>query len=251
MRRSVASILVVDDEPDICQNLADIFQDLGYEVDTAPSGREALLKVEQRHYDVALLDFKMPGMDGLTLYDRIRVIQSDIVAIIISAYASPETTEKALTAGAWHVLSKPLDLRMLLPLVMQAANQPMVMIVDDDVALCESLWDLFRLEGYRVLITHDEESAIKYLQSDKYDVVLVDLKLPEGSGINVLQAIKQIAPNSATILITGNYADLEAQNSELPDVGVTAICEKPFDIPKMLSLMKSLTSGGDGSIKAK
>ena len=65
-------ILVVEDDPDICRNLGDILTDLGYEVDTAQDGPTAVELVRQRAYDVALLDLKMPGMDGLTLYHEIK-----------------------------------------------------------------------------------------------------------------------------------------------------------------------------------
>src|SRR5450755_2500750 len=60
-----ASILVVDDEEDTCRNLSDILTDLGYHVDTAHDGPAALEMVRHKRYDVALLDLKMPGMDGL------------------------------------------------------------------------------------------------------------------------------------------------------------------------------------------
>ncbi len=65
------SILVVDDEVDTCCNLSDILTDLGYGVDVAHEGQTALAMVRRKSYDVALLDYNMPGMDGLTLYREI------------------------------------------------------------------------------------------------------------------------------------------------------------------------------------
>src|SRR5215813_12518609 len=138
------SILVVDDDPDICRNLSDILADLGYYVDTALGGQAALDLVRRRPYDVALLDLKMPDMDGLTLYREIKKLQAGVVAIVVSAYASGAITEEALTAGAWQVLPKPVDLSRLLCLVGEAVDQPLVLVVDDDTDLCQSLWDLLR-----------------------------------------------------------------------------------------------------------
>ena len=66
-----ASILVVDDDVDTCRNLADILGDLAYHVEAAHDGPSALELVRRRHFDVALLDLKMPGMDGLELYRAI------------------------------------------------------------------------------------------------------------------------------------------------------------------------------------
>src|SRR4051794_30554462 len=91
-----ASILIVDDDLDTCSNLSDILTDLGYRVATAHDGPAALELVRHQHYDVALLDLKMPGMDGLTLYRAMRRLRADTVAIIVTAYAGSGTVEEAL-----------------------------------------------------------------------------------------------------------------------------------------------------------
>src|SRR5262245_17437540 len=96
-------ILVVDDDADTCHNLSDILTDLGYDVDTANDGLTALALVRQNAYDVALLDYKMPGMDGVTLYREIKKLSSGTVAIVVTAYASGATAQEALEAGAWQV----------------------------------------------------------------------------------------------------------------------------------------------------
>ena len=109
MRAEGASILVVDDDVDTCRNLSDILTDMGYHVDTAHDGPTALGLARRRRYDVALLDFKMPGMDGLTLYRELRKLRAETVAIVVSAFAAKSTTAEALSAGAWQVLPKPID----------------------------------------------------------------------------------------------------------------------------------------------
>src|SRR5262249_20767357 len=91
-----ARILIVDDDTDTCSNLCDILTDLGYQVDTAHDGFTALEMARARHYDVALLDLKMPGMDGLTLYRELRRVRADTVAIIVTAYAGSGVVEEAL-----------------------------------------------------------------------------------------------------------------------------------------------------------
>src|SRR5262249_54141735 len=131
MTQQPPSILVVDDEVDTCRNLSDILTDLGYRVDVAHDGPSALELVRHNAYDVALLDLRMPGMDGLELFHRIRELRSGTVGIIVTAYAGTDTTERALTAGAWQVLPKPVDFRRMLTLVEEAVGQPLVLIVDD------------------------------------------------------------------------------------------------------------------------
>ena len=105
------SILVVDDEVDICRNLSDILTDLGYQVEFAHDGPSALELVRQRPYDVALLDLKMPGMDGLTLYREIKKhARRRRWRIAGHRLCQPRRPRReALAAGAWKVLPKPVD----------------------------------------------------------------------------------------------------------------------------------------------
>src|SRR5712675_2131815 len=121
MSRSIPRVLVVDDDVDTCKNLRDILTDCGYSVAIAYCGEEALELVRREAFDVALLDFKMPDMDGLMLYREIRKLRAGTVAVIISAYASGETADQALLAGAWRVLAKPVDFDQLMPLIETAA----------------------------------------------------------------------------------------------------------------------------------
>jgi two-component system, NtrC family, response regulator HydG len=120
------SILVAYDDLDICANMSDILSDLGYQVDTAHDGRSALRLVTRRPYDVALLDLKMPGMDGVTLQREIKKLQAGTVSLMITAFASPATAAESLTGGAWKVLAKPVDLPNLLCLLEEAIDQPLV-----------------------------------------------------------------------------------------------------------------------------
>src|SRR2546428_789145 len=80
MEATRSSVLVVDDDVDTCRNLSDILTDLGYHVDCAHDGPSALDLVRRNAYDVALLDLKMPGMDGLTLYREIKKLSASTVA---------------------------------------------------------------------------------------------------------------------------------------------------------------------------
>ena len=125
MNQQIQSILVVDDEVDTCRNLSDILTDLGYRVETAYDGPSALQLVRKHFFDLALLDFKMPGMDGLTLYREIKRIQPATVAIMITAYASHGAESAAKQAGTWKILAKPVDVARLMPLIDEAMQQPL------------------------------------------------------------------------------------------------------------------------------
>ena len=241
MTKAAPSILVVDDEVDTCRNLSDILTDMGYRVEIAHEGASALELVKQKPFDVALLDLKMPGMDGLTLYREIKRLRADTVAIVVTAYASSGTATEALSAGAWHVLSKPLDFPKLLGLVNEALGQPLVMVVDDDHDLCTNLWDLLRDRGYRVCVAHDEKQAAERLKDRDFKVVLIDMKLPAGDGTTVFRIVRATNPQARTVVITGHRTEMDRLVKQVVDEGADAVCYKPFDMPGLLSTLQKLS----------
>jgi CheY-like chemotaxis protein len=122
-------ILIVDDDRDILANLSDILNDIGYETDTAISGEDAIGKVEQLcpneldcRYDLCLLDFKMPGIDGVELYERILEFNPNLRAIMVTAYAGDDGVQRAVDAGTWRVLRKPVDIKKLLHTIVEAIS---------------------------------------------------------------------------------------------------------------------------------
>jgi two-component system response regulator HydG len=241
MTATRSSILVVDDDIDTCRNLSDILTDLGYHVDTAHDGPTALELVRRQGYDVALLDLKMPGMDGLALYRAIKQLRAGTVAIIVTAYASSDTAAAALAAGAWQVLPKPVEVAKLLPLVDEVLGQPLVLVVDDDHDLCATLWDLLRERGYRVCLAHDERETANHLKDTQFHVVLIDMKLPAGDGSQVFRMVRQANPQARTILITGLRQEMDQLIQKVLAEGADAVCYKPFDMPSLLTSLSQLT----------
>jgi len=114
---SVARVLVVDDDRSNCDVVARLLADRGYEVDTASDGESALAMLEQSHYDLAVLDYQMPGMDGVELLTKAKELRPELVGVFLTAYTTIDKVFPAIQAGAERVLSKPPDVQELLPLV--------------------------------------------------------------------------------------------------------------------------------------
>jgi two-component system, NtrC family, response regulator HydG len=121
---AATSILVVDDDRDTCASLADILSDLGYIVDTAHEGFTALELSEQNPYRLALLDYKMPGMNGVELYGHLKQVQAETVGVLVTGFAADATVQDAIRADIRHVLPKPVDFGQLIPLVEEVAGIP-------------------------------------------------------------------------------------------------------------------------------
>jgi DNA-binding NtrC family response regulator len=240
MPERTARLLVVDDEQDTCANLSDIFSDLGFQVDVAYDGPSALELVKLNSYDVAILDLKMPGMDGLELYRHIRRLSAGTVAIVVTAYASGNTAASVLDAGAWKILSKPVDFPRLMELVDEVLNQPLLLVVDDDQDLCDSLWDLFRERGYRVCVANDAPDAVRKLQGRNIDVLIVDMKLPTHDGNHVLSSLQESNPSARSVVITGHRDEMASRVQEALSHGANAVCYKPFDVAALLETVSHL-----------
>jgi DNA-binding NtrC family response regulator len=236
-----AAVLVVDDDVDICRNVSDILTDLNFVVDVAHDGPSALELVRRRPYDLALLDLKMPGMDGLTLYKELRKLRAETVAIVITAFAGPETASEALAAGAWRVLPKPVDITQLLSLTQEVLEQPLVLVVDNDSDLCHMLWHALRNKGYRVALATDVPAAEEKLKDHSFRVVLIDLKISAGDSTSLFHLVRLSNPEARTLLITGQESEMGLTVRSALAEGVHAVCYRPFDVQTLVSTVEQLT----------
>jgi len=117
----VKKILVVDDELSIRRSLYNTFKN-SYQVETASSGLEAIKKVESDHFDLVLLDQKMPDLDGLQVLKEIKQIDGRVIIIMITAYGSVESSVKAMKLGAYDYILKPYELDEITMVVEKAFN---------------------------------------------------------------------------------------------------------------------------------
>jgi DNA-binding response OmpR family regulator len=107
------TILLVDDEESIRKAFTDILEKAGYLVDTAETGQKALEKVQAKRYDVALVDIKLPDMEGTDLLLKLPK-NSEMVKIVITGFSTMENGAKAADCGADDFLVKPVDPQELL-----------------------------------------------------------------------------------------------------------------------------------------
>jgi DNA-binding NtrC family response regulator len=102
-------ILIVDDEEIVLRSCQRILAASDFEIDTANNGRAALKKIQQKNYDVLILDIKMPKMDGMEVLQRVKEARPDIDVIMITGLHEIETAVKAMKLGAFDYLPKPFD----------------------------------------------------------------------------------------------------------------------------------------------
>jgi DNA-binding NtrC family response regulator len=112
-----ANILIVDDQEGILETLSAILEEKGYRADTAKTGEEAIEKSKTNFYNVALLDIKLPDIEGTKLLTKIEDTSPRMVKIMITGYASLENAMEALNLGADAYIMKPVDPENLLKII--------------------------------------------------------------------------------------------------------------------------------------
>ena len=124
-------VLVVDDEKNQREIYTLILGDDGYEVTTAQSGEQALRFAGENSFDLVLTDYKMAGMDGLTLLNELLKLDPSIIVVMMTAHGSVESVKEALRGGAFDYLEKPIDRDQLLTVVQNALGR--LNRIDDEI----------------------------------------------------------------------------------------------------------------------
>jgi DNA-binding response OmpR family regulator len=135
-------VLVVDDEKNIRLTFSETLYQMGYDTRTAPNGEEALTKLQDTEFALVLLDFRMPGMDGIEVLRRIRDVYPKVPVIIISAHGTIESAVEAMKLGAGDFIQKPCtpaEIRELVSKVMEreAIDESKVMDYSMMMELCK------------------------------------------------------------------------------------------------------------------
>lgn len=112
-----AKILIVDDNVSLCKSMSFILKRKGFTVSIAEGGLEAIKKVKKSPFDVIFMDIKMPNLNGVEAFKRIKKIMPKAVVIMMTAYAIEELVEEALEEGAYQIIYKPLDMDNVLRLI--------------------------------------------------------------------------------------------------------------------------------------
>ncbi|MCE1187532.1 MAG: sigma-54 dependent transcriptional regulator [Ignavibacteria bacterium] len=166
------SVLVIDDEVQICDSIQLILEYENYLVDSANDGEQGLQKVKNGQYDVILLDIQLPGLNGFEVLSEIKKLPGNVHVIMISAFGNIENAVKATKLGAFDFIEKPIDRDKLLITVRNAS------------------------EAVKLL---RENTEFKKVYSD--ETLIIGRSKPT---LAILDIIDKVAPTDARVLITGD-----------------------------------------------
>jgi DNA-binding NtrC family response regulator len=240
------SILIVDDNAGLCQTTALILKHKGYAVVTAPGGPQAIALARERAFDFILLDIKMTPLNGVETQREISQIQPEAVIIMMTAYAVQDLIQEALQQGAYDVVYKPLDVKKILDLIEQArAAGPcaVVLVIDDDLGTCTVFKNILRRRGYQVGVAYGGEQALVMVKSQFYDVIFLDIRLPDLDGLQTYLAIKEISPGTVVVMMTGYRQEARELIEKALQNSAYACLYKPLDMTEVLELLDEIARG--------
>lgn len=231
------SILVVDDDKNIVFTLGEILKLHNWAVDIAENGTNAIELVKENRYDLILLDVKMPGMDGVQAFAEIKTLQPEAIVFLMTGGSIDNLTDMQ-SKGVSTIIQKPIDVTKIIKMISDFERKGVVLIVDDSENDRNLLCDILNKKGYRVLSAKTGAEAVEMAVRNEFDVVVLDIRLPDMDGVAVLEKIKKFKPASSIITVTGYCLDELIEH--IVSKGAYTCLLKPFDMELLLKEINNL-----------
>lgn len=269
------SLLVVDDDRDLCESAAATLEDLGAHAEWVQSGGEAVELVEERSrgaegFRAVLIDWQMTGMDGIACARAIRArVGSSTPILLISAYDWTEIESEARAAGIDGFVAKPLFRSTLYRALSAVADGPSasseasapeadlagrrVLLAEDNELNWEVARELLGALGLELTWAENGREAVDAFASSElgaFDAVLMDIRMPEMDGYQAARAIRALPrPDAATVPVIAMTADAFSEDIERArDAGMNAHVAKPIDLRELVrTLARCLAGAGEGA----
>ena len=217
-----------------------VFKYKGYSVAIARNGMEAIERVKEISFDIVFMDIKMPGINGVETYKKIKEINPNSTVIMMTAYAVENLVQEALKEGAYDVIYKPLDVEKVVTLITRIEKEKQfkhILVVDDSPTVCTTMKNILFRRGYNIDIANTGETAITMVQEWKHDLIFIDMKLPTINGLETYLAIKKINPEVTAIIMTGYYQEMSGLIQQALDNSAYICLLKPLDMDEVLKMI--------------
>jgi DNA-binding NtrC family response regulator len=234
-------VLVVDDDRRMVKTVSDILTVKGHEALQAYTGGEAIAIVRSGRLDCVLMDIRMPGMDGIEALKTIKTISPGLPVVLMSAYATEAQAEEARQSGAYAVLNKPLDVQAVLSFLSLLRKEESVLIVDDDPNFCKTLKDVLQTRHFRVQTEADPGKVLEHMEESYKLVVILDLKLGDVDGLEVLKSIRAKYPTKPVVLVTGYKEEMGDSIEKGMKIGAYTCLYKPFVADALIESIEEIS----------
>ncbi|MBS2028698.1 MAG: response regulator [Deltaproteobacteria bacterium] len=224
--------LIIDDNLQLAENLAEIISDAGAEAVAVDGLDAALAQVKAQRFDALLTDMRMPVANGAEVVHRVRQLDPDLPACVMTAYTADDDLASARREGLLAIFAKPVPIGPVLATLEAAKRGGLVALVEDDPALSDNLCELLRGQGFGVV------TAASVVETDRLGPVrpfaaLMDVRVPGGPDGEALRRFAARFPDVPRLVIT-------AHRDMMPAVPHAGVFGKPFDSAALLQEIDQL-----------
>ncbi|RQO59772.1 histidine kinase [Paucibacter sp. KBW04] len=261
-------VLVVDDNEHAATVLTDMLAALGFKVETASSGASAIYAVRDaeaadRHFDIVMMDWQMPGMDGLEAARRIRELGLKHMPqqVMVTAYGREESLRGAESSGMVEVMLKPINASLLFdtmvklvseqdaaqtsqapeaealspketlstPPKLQSLMGARILLVEDNDLNQQIAKELLEEAGFVVDLAEHGLAALARVDSQRYDLVLMDMQMPQMDGLVATRQIRAMRRHSGLPIVAMTANALPGDRERCLAAGMNDYLAKPIE----------------------
>jgi two-component system, NtrC family, response regulator HydG len=235
-------VLIIDDDIDHAESLADVIEMRGHEAHIANSGEEGIKEFRSADFGFVLLDVKLPGINGVETFRELKKIKPTAKVMMMTGFSVEQLVSQAVEGGALGVLHKPFAATAILELLSNIKERGRVLVADDDPDFVESIVRILEGGGYEVETAATGAEALTKLMGEDIDCLLLDLHLPVMSGAELYARLVEIGRTVPTVLVTGGRDATE--KDERLQSQTFGMLFKPFDPVALLNAIGSAVSLG-------
>jgi two-component system response regulator HydG len=221
-------LLLVDDERDFREAVIPGLERRGFTVSQAENGEDALELIRKEGFDVVVLDVKMPGLDGVSVFHEIQRRAPDLPVVILTGHGNVQQAFETSREGIYDYLSKPFDVDALADVAHRAARHGVesrkveaaagshpieLLFVDDDRDLVVALVPALERQGMRVTVAYDSTQAMAIASRRRFDVALVDVVMAGMHGLTLMNLLRESDPLLQVVVLTGHPSVADARRA--------------------------------------
>lgn len=239
--RRGATVLVVDPEPEVAQLIEIFLTKQGYRVVKAHTAAEALDVALRESPKVITLDVMLEDADGFDLLQQLKG-RSELAEIPVVVLSIVCDERRSWRLGAADYLEKPIDQERLAGVInglIGTVDSPLVLVVDDDRAIVRALTDTLKAKGFAVAAAYDGLEAMAAVKKQKPDLILLDLRMPNMDGYQVIKALKRAEDTGDIPIVVMTAYHIDDEKTDV--VAMTAAqVPKPFEVEQLAERVEAV-----------
>lgn len=236
------SVLIVDDNRDLAEGLADVLDVQGFSARVAHTAHDARAIFAAEQFDFIFLDMKLPDGSGLDLFFEFHSRAPDTRVIIMTGFRLEQLLQQVVRDGTVGILRKPFEMDQLLGVLHNAEPEGMVLIANDEPGFANSVASFLADNKKKPGVAQNGKEAMELALNNDIDVLVLDLKSPVMCGVEVYLRLKEQGKVIPTIIVTGYAAEEAGVADDFRSMSITNCLFKPFDTNVLLQSIEQMAA---------